>query len=124
MKAAKKIIWICFYRNMNTFALENSAIQTRILKCIFSSLNAPPSDKGAIALAETLKINSKLDRLFLKHNQISDAGAIALVEALKVNLKLNWLYLEHNQISDNGAAALADALKVNSKLTYLSLQHN
>ena len=41
-RTAKKIIWICFYHNMNTFALENSAIQTRILKCIFSSLNAPP----------------------------------------------------------------------------------
>jgi len=46
-------------------------------------------------------------------NNIGDRGAIALAEALKINVTLQELYLSDGMIGDAGAMALAEGLKVN-----------
>ena len=46
-------------------------------------------------------------------NNIGDRGAIALAEALKINVTLRELYLSDGMIGDAGAMALAEGLKVN-----------
>ena len=58
--------------------------------------------------------------LRLYGNQIGDKGAIAIAEALKVNGALTELSLGSNRLGDQGATAIADALKVNGALTSLS----
>ena len=80
-------------------------------------------DSGAAAVAEALKNNTALTRLYLHYNTIGDIGAVAIAGALKSNT-VTTLYLEHNNIGDSGAAALAEALKKNTALTTLWLQHN
>ncbi|KJE93971.1 hypothetical protein CAOG_04680, partial [Capsaspora owczarzaki ATCC 30864] len=81
-------------------------------------------DAEAQAIAEALKVNTKLTTLELNKNQIGDVGAQALAEALKVNTRLNFLQLSENQIGDAGAQSIAEALKVNKKLTFLFLADN
>ncbi|XP_004363514.1 hypothetical protein CAOG_03786 [Capsaspora owczarzaki ATCC 30864] len=81
-------------------------------------------DEEAKAIAEALKVNTKLSWLNLAENQIGDVGAQAIAEGLTVNTTLTELFLNRNQIGDVGAQAIAEALKVNTKLTLLSLDYN
>jgi len=53
---------------------------------------------GAIALAESLKTNTRLMELHLSGNSITDKGASELVEGLKSNKGLLKLDLEENPI--------------------------
>ena len=46
-------------------------------------------------------------------NNIGDRGAIAIAEALKMNVALQELHLSDGIIGDAGAMALAEGLKVN-----------
>ena len=57
---------------------------------------------------------------------IGDDGASAIADALKTNATLVRLYLNNNCIGDDGANALADALRVNTnhKLVTLNLSGN
>src|SRR5436190_1581627 len=68
---------------------------------------------AAETLADALKVNQTLTKLYLTYNLIGDAGAETLADALKVNRTLTVLYLGSNQIGGAGAETLADALKVN-----------
>ncbi|KJE96099.1 TKL/IRAK protein kinase [Capsaspora owczarzaki ATCC 30864] len=79
---------------------------------------------GAQAIAEALKVNKTLTLLNLHNNQIGAAGAQAIAAALKVNATLTWVYLWANQIGDTGATAIAEALKVNKPLKELHLSKN
>ena len=70
------------------------------------------SDACAKALAEALKVNTTLQKLYLygdglglHRNNISDEGAKALAEALKVNTALQRLDLNSNNISDEGVSS-------------------
>ncbi|KJE95309.1 hypothetical protein CAOG_05771 [Capsaspora owczarzaki ATCC 30864] len=76
------------------------------------------------SIAEALKVNTTLIKLYLDRNQIGDVGAQAIAEALKVNTTLTTVYLYNNQIGDAGAQAIAEALKMNKKLTTLYLDQN
>ncbi|XP_004346350.2 hypothetical protein CAOG_05677 [Capsaspora owczarzaki ATCC 30864] len=79
---------------------------------------------GAMAIAEALKVNTRLTELGLRGNQIGDIGARAFAEALKVNKTLTTLNLRGNQIGDIGARAFAEALKVNTTLKTFYLNEN
>jgi len=69
--------------------------------------------KGAVAMAEVLKVSGSLVTLILANNHIGPDGAVALLEALKVpNGSLGTLDLSSNKIGSVGVAALAEALKV------------
>ncbi|CAF1097502.1 unnamed protein product [Didymodactylos carnosus] len=79
---------------------------------------------GAKAIAEALKTNQTLTRLYMSNNNISDAGAKAIAEALKTNRTLTDLDIRSNNISDAGAKAIAEALKRNQTLTGLYMENN
>ncbi|KJE95944.1 hypothetical protein CAOG_06330 [Capsaspora owczarzaki ATCC 30864] len=81
-------------------------------------------DAETQAVAEALKVNTKLTWLYLRQNQIGDPGAQAIAEALRVNTRLTGLDLSANQIGDVGANAIAQAIKVNKTLTWLHLSKN
>ncbi|KJE95543.1 hypothetical protein CAOG_009935 [Capsaspora owczarzaki ATCC 30864] len=81
-------------------------------------------DAGAQAIAEGLKGNPNVEKLFLGWNQIGDAGARAIAETLKLNMTLTNLYLTENQIGDAGALAIAETLRVNTTVTDLGLWQN
>lgn len=62
-------------------------------------------------------MNKPLTDISLSENRIGDRGALALAEALKVNWSLTDIKLNENEIGDKGAFALATALKWNRTLT-------
>jgi len=82
------------------------------------------ADTEAIALAESLKINSTLRSLDLQYNCISATGTLMFAEMLKVNSTLQSLDLSLNNIDDIGVVALGEALEVNNALENLSLCFN
>lgn len=57
-----------------------------------------------------------LTYLDLAQNGIGDKGAVALAEALKLNTTILKLDLSGNAIDVDGAAALADAIALNETL--------
>ena len=93
-------------------------------KTSFDLSNENLGDKVAIVIAEALKINGTIAKLYLASNQIDAEGAKALAEALKINKTLTQLYLSYNQIDNEGAQAIAKALKDNKTLTTLFLGVN
>jgi len=67
------------------------------------------TNKGAIAISESLKNNKNLSLLNLWNNKIGKEGAEAIAEALKINQNLVGLSLSKNIIKDEGAKAIAKA---------------
>ena len=79
----------------------------------------------ATVVAEVLKSNTSVRGVYLDFNkEIGDEGAKALAEALKVNATVEKLYLRSCGIGDDGAAAFAEALRSNTSLTVLGLYGN
>ena len=79
----------------------------------------------ATVVAEILKSNTSVTTVDLSGNkEIGDEGAKALAEALKVNETVKKLYLRSCGIGDDGAAAIAEALRSNTSLEYLDLDDN
>eukprot|EP01012_Entosiphon_sulcatum_P013036 TRINITY_DN18305_c2_g1_i1.p1 TRINITY_DN18305_c2_g1~~TRINITY_DN18305_c2_g1_i1.p1 ORF type:complete len:430 (-),score=74.62 TRINITY_DN18305_c2_g1_i1:1102-2391(-) len=89
-------------------------------------------DKGAIALAESLKINTRIHDVALVDNWITPKGALALLEAITHATNITRLDLSENRLgyrgghigSDTVGASLQNLLKVNSALIELSLRAN
>ena len=84
----------------------------------------PITDAGAVALANALKVNKTLKKIWLNGNSIEDNGANALSGALKINSTLKEMSLSDNVIGDEGAKVLAEALKINTSLIRLRLDNN
>ena len=61
----------------------NVVLHTLVLGSLLGGNNI--GDRGAIAIAEALKMNVALQELYLSDGIIGDAGAMALAEGLKVN---------------------------------------
>ena len=70
------------FPNLQALKLNN-VLHTLVLGSLLGGNNI--GDRGAIALAEALKINVTLQELYLSDGMIGDAGAMALAEGLKVN---------------------------------------
>ncbi len=69
----------------------------------------------ATVVAEILKSNTSVTLVNLSGNEeIGDEGAKALAEALKVNATVEKLFLDGCGIGDDGAAAFAEALRSNT----------
>ena len=77
-------------------------------------------------MAEALKQNNKLEKVFLDGNNIGDEGAKSLAHALMANHTLQRidLDLDANNISNKGVKFLAEALKVNTTLEEIYLDDN
>lgn len=74
--------------------------------------------------SQLISNNSPIKFLSLRSNNITNKGAIALGESLKSNKNLSLLNLWNNKIGKEGAEAIADALKINQTLVGLSLSRN
>jgi hypothetical protein len=82
--------------------------------------------KGAIALANGIKLNRSLRSLNLKWNSVGkDAtGVSALSDALKSNLTIGHVDLRNNRINNIGAKHIGDMLKANTTITHLDVSWN
>ena len=80
--------------------------------------------RGAVVLAEALKVNSTITHVDLERFFIGDEGAIALAEALAVNKTITFLNLSKNNILRTGVQKLAEALEKNQSIKSLNLSIN
>ncbi|RUS26956.1 hypothetical protein BC938DRAFT_483892 [Jimgerdemannia flammicorona] len=110
------------YKSDFTFIRINNIIRRcpQLHHVILSVCNI--DNKGASILAEVLKMNTSLQKLNLKDNDVGEKGASALAEALKMNENIETLDLEDNSIGAKGASTLAEALKMNTILQNLVLR--
>jgi Leucine Rich repeat len=80
---------------------------------------------GAVALADSLRVNTGLRELGLGRNNVGNKGAVTIAGALRRNETLEWLDLSSNSISDEGAMAMLKTLmESNCSLTWLNLEEN
>jgi Ran GTPase-activating protein (RanGAP) involved in mRNA processing and transport len=80
---------------------------------------------GAMALADALTGNAKIEGLYLSGNSIGNAGLLALGRALThPATALSTLVLTNNAFGDDGLCALAEALAINSHLHHLQVNCN
>ena len=93
--------------------------------CPLISLNLARNNlmAGVEALAGALRGNLRLERLVLDGNQV-EGSAVALAEALKVGSRLRSLSLQHSGISDTAASMIAHALEPTCSLEALFLAYN
>lgn len=75
-------------------------------------------------LCDGISINSGLELLDLRNNQISDECTLELAGALKHNKTLKDVDLRWNSIGVKGARAFYDLLNVNTTLTQVQLGGN
>jgi len=82
--------------------------------------------KGAIALANGVKLNRSLRSLNLKWNSIGrdPTGVSALCDALKSNLTIGHVDFRNNRINNIGAKHIGEMLKANTTITHLDLSWN
>jgi len=82
--------------------------------------------KGAIALANGIKLNRSLRSLNLKWNSVGRdaAGVQALSDALKSNLTVGHLDLRNNRINNVGAKYVGEMLVANTTITHVDLSWN
>jgi Ran GTPase-activating protein (RanGAP) involved in mRNA processing and transport len=81
-------------------------------------------DDGARAVADTLRVNGTVTKVFLSNNAIGNDGVRALGDAVRVNTTVTTLNLRDNSIGAEGARAVADALRVNATISILRLECN
>jgi Ran GTPase-activating protein (RanGAP) involved in mRNA processing and transport len=87
--------------------------------------DTPLDDYGAIAIAESLAMNSSLKKLNLSWNWITPEGWIEFFDVLlHSECSLEELDLSHNDIDDEGVDALVDLLASMRNFHTLSLHHN
>lgn len=87
-------------------------------------------DRGALAIAEVLKINTTLTSIDLRSNDIGLEGGVAMFKALSQNTNLEFLDLSgmsginRNHIGLPGAEAIAQTLEANKVLEKLYIREN
>lgn len=80
--------------------------------------------EGARLIADALKVNKTLTSISLYNSRIDNEAARAVADALKVNTGLTSIDLRKNGFGSEGAMAIADALRVNKSLTSINLRDN
>ena len=80
-------------------------------------------DVGAMSFAEFL-VNASLTSLDISSNKVTARGAQAIGEALRQNSRLQTLTFGSNKIGDEGALAIVNALTIDSALTTLDIRYN
>ncbi|CAE7942748.1 LRRC45, partial [Symbiodinium necroappetens] len=82
--------------------------------------------KGAMALANGIKINRSLRSLNLKWNAIGKdpSGLNALCDVLKSNLTVGHVDLRNNRVNNVGAKYIGEMLASNTTITHLDLSWN
>mmetsp|Transcript_82643 Transcript_82643/g.145818 ORF Transcript_82643/g.145818 Transcript_82643/m.145818 type:complete len:426 (+) Transcript_82643:79-1356(+) len=82
--------------------------------------------KGAMALANGVKINRSLRSLNLKWNAIGQdpSGVSALCDTLKSNLTIGHVDFRNNRINNVGAKYIGEMLTANTTITHFDLSWN
>ena len=109
------------YQAVNTLAkglCKNSTLEVLYLINTGLGLYDNPSSEFT-GMAEMLKINVTLKRLFLDNNPLGSGGVTWIAEALGSNQGLRFLCLMNTECDDEGAAALANMLRMNKTLEVL-----
>jgi Ran GTPase-activating protein (RanGAP) involved in mRNA processing and transport len=102
---------------------ENHSLQELVLR--FSSQRGPQKfemgDTEAGFLAQALKVNKNLKKLYVSSPYVTDIGISEILEALKQNSLLEDLTLYFKGSGNKGNIALADFLKSNTTLEKLGI---
>ncbi|CAI2366844.1 unnamed protein product [Moneuplotes crassus] len=115
----KTLMTLCeginYNRTLEILILDKNEITTIGLKSLLSILSNEKRDQnlvlldignnyiddiGAKAIAEMLKVNHKLSKLYLHFNELSNKGLIAISHALEENLALEQCYVYGNSITE------------------------
>lgn len=82
--------------------------------------------KGALALANGIKLNRSLRSLNLKWNAIGrdPTGVSGLCDVLKSNLTIGHIDLRNNRVNNVGAKHIGQMLTANTTITHLDLSWN
>jgi len=91
--------------------------------CLYMTDGSLPKP-GAEQLGKYLAVNTSLEKLILRRNNMSTKSACALLPGLKENSTLRVLDLHNNCLTDKVAPAVIDMLKSNSTLRELDLSGN
>jgi hypothetical protein len=81
-------------------------------------------DKGAISLANCLKVNNYIEFLDLTDNWIGEEGGIAIAESLSINCNLKKISLHMNRLGLKGGEAIATFLAFNEHIEEIILSNN
>jgi hypothetical protein len=90
---------------------------------IYQILRSTPS-YGIELLFKALEKNPSIKELGVSSISIGDEGALKIAELLKTNTKLTRLFLNGTRFTEKGIEALAKSLIKNSGLSYLNLAAN
>ena len=90
----------------------------------YSLINCGIGDDEVAVLTATLKDSTKIELICLDINKITGKGAVLLADLLKVNATIRVFSANCNYIDDNGAKALAKSLVHCKDLVRLGLQCN
>ena len=128
LECIRKLLSQC--TNLTSFCFSHNYVGASVLPETCSTLQRLDvsfnclGNKGAEAIANTLKQCSLLLELNIASNHIGSAGAKALAEGLKTCTKLEKLVLHSNDIRTEGVQALAKSMEQWTNFTSLDVSSN
>jgi hypothetical protein len=114
----------CLYRN-RIDNMESARCLSRSLKshaCI-TSLNLTNCDHGSSPEILSVVLQSDVEYINLKNNNIVSLGAVTIAEYLERNPPIQCIVLDHNRLNDD-AILISQALKRNTNLVTIHLHSN
>jgi len=90
----------------------------------FDLSNRNIDDRGAIVLANYLRIQKKFNKINIANNEISVYGLVALMKVLKTNTTLTVFDISSNNISEYGVKILEEVSKINKNLKKFNIANN
>jgi Ran GTPase-activating protein (RanGAP) involved in mRNA processing and transport len=79
---------------------------------------------GARYLSEAIKHNNVMTHFYIGSNSLGDEGVRYISEALKRNRSIKQIYLSNNSIGDDGARYISDVIRHNTCITTIYLHTN
>jgi len=116
-------LWNNRFTRVTAGTLANSLRRNKCVRRLWLSRN-PLADPGVQRLASALMANRDLRDLRLARCDMTCVGATSLALALKAGLRLMELHLSANKIAAAGAIAIAQALPQCATLEFLALNSN
>ena len=81
-------------------------------------------DAGAIAIADAMRSNTRVETIVIRNQAIGDEGCSALAAVLCGNSSVKTLDLSMNHICNVGAQEIAKMMRRNDKLERIDLRNN
>ena len=103
------------------FGLHSNKV---VLNLDISKNSMEMSDDAAVAICDSLKINTTLRELNVSYNGITYPKAKVIIQALELNKTLQILDISDNHLSDEGTVAVSESLEKNIGIQVLNLSGN